>query len=92
VGFTEDCFQRLVSYTTGNGSVIVADIDTGISYNHPDLAASIWTNPAEIPNNGIDDDGDGYVDDVHGINVPRTAEIRWMTTAHTRRGPWPPGQ
>jgi subtilisin family serine protease len=57
------------SFTTGNSNMVVADIDTGINYNHPDLAANVWTNPREIPGNGIDDDHDGYVDDVHGINT-----------------------
>jgi subtilisin family serine protease len=46
----------------------VGVIDTGIDYNHPDLAANIWTNPGEIPGNGIDDDHNGYVDDIHGWN------------------------
>jgi subtilisin family serine protease len=49
--------------------VVVAVIDTGVRYTHEDLAANIWTNPGEIAGNGIDDDGDGYVDDVHGINA-----------------------
>ncbi|HKW01023.1 MAG TPA: S8 family serine peptidase [Vicinamibacterales bacterium] len=53
----------------GDGSVVIMDIDTGVNYNHEDLAANIWTNPGEIAGNGIDDDGDGYVDDVHGINT-----------------------
>jgi len=44
-------------------------IDTGIDYNHVDLAANVWVNPGEIPANGLDDDGNGYVDDVHGINA-----------------------
>jgi subtilisin family serine protease len=47
---------------------MVGVIDTGIDYNHPDLAANVWTNPLEIPGNGIDDDGNGYVDDVHGYD------------------------
>ena len=54
----------------GQGPVI-AIIDSGVDYNHPDLAANMWTNPGEIPGNGIDDDHDGYVDDVHGINAQK---------------------
>lgn len=50
---------------TGN-NVIIAVIDTGVDYNHPDLRDNIWTNAAEIANNGIDDDGNGYIDDVRG--------------------------
>jgi len=55
---------------TGSDEVIVAVIDTGIDYTHPDLAANIWTNPGEIAGNGIDDDGNGYVDDIHGYDFP----------------------
>jgi subtilisin-like proprotein convertase family protein/subtilisin family serine protease len=55
--------------TTGSSDVIVGIIDTGIDYNHPDLAANVWRNPGEIAGNGVDDDGNGYIDDVHGINA-----------------------
>src|SRR4051812_20776656 len=53
----------------GNDAVVVASIDTGVNYNNPDLAASMWHNPGEIPDNGIDDDGNGYIDDVYGIDA-----------------------
>lgn len=52
--------------TTGNPSMVIAVIDTGTQWGHPDLAANIWTNTEEIPDNGIDDDGNGFVDDVRG--------------------------
>lgn len=55
-------------YGNGNRETIVAMIDTGIDYNHEDLSGSIWMNTDEIPGNGIDDDGNGYVDDVYGWN------------------------
>ncbi len=48
--------------------VVIAISDTGIDPTHPDLAANVWQNPGEIPGNGVDDDGNGYVDDVHGWN------------------------
>lgn len=49
-------------------TVIVAIIDSGIDTTHEDLKSVLWTNPKEIPGNGIDDDGNGYVDDIHGWN------------------------
>ncbi|OQY42555.1 MAG: hypothetical protein B6242_16030 [Anaerolineaceae bacterium 4572_78] len=49
-------------------SIIIAVIDTGIDYTHPDLAANMWVNQGEIPNNGIDDDGNGYIDDIYGYD------------------------
>lgn len=49
--------------------IIVAVVDTGVDYNHEDLKDVMWTNTQEISGNGIDDDNNGYVDDVHGINT-----------------------
>jgi subtilisin family serine protease len=50
------------------GDVTVAVIDTGVDLAHRDLAPNLWTNPGEVPGNGLDDDGDGFVDDVHGAD------------------------
>lgn len=52
--------------STGNSSVSIAVLDSGIALNHPDIAPNLWTNPGEIAGNGIDDDGNGYVDDING--------------------------
>ncbi len=55
--------------TRSISSTIVAVIDSGIRYTHEDLQGNMWRNPGEIPGNGKDDDGNGYVDDVYGINT-----------------------
>lgn len=67
-GIDLDAARAWELYGEGKRDVIVALIDTGVDVTHPDLADSIWTNPREIPGNGIDDDNNGYVDDVHGWN------------------------
>ncbi|MCC6483961.1 MAG: S8 family serine peptidase [Armatimonadetes bacterium] len=54
--------------TTGSPNVVIAIIDTGIDYTHPDIQDKVWINAGEIPNNGIDDDNNGYVDDWRGWN------------------------
>ncbi len=53
---------------TGSSDIVVAVIDTGVNYNHVDLAANMWTNVGEIPGNGIDDDNNSYIDDTQGWN------------------------
>ncbi len=54
--------------STGSRNIVVAVIDSGIDYNHEDLKANMWTNPGEVPGNNVDDDGNGYVDDVYGYD------------------------
>jgi subtilisin family serine protease len=54
--------------TTGSPNVIIGVVDTGIAYDHPDLASNMWVNTGEIPNDGIDNDGNGFIDDVNGYD------------------------
>ena len=53
---------------TDASEIVIAIIDTGVDTSHPDLITNLWTNSREIPGNGVDDDGNGYVDDIHGWN------------------------
>ena len=58
-----------VGKTQAEGGPLIAIIDTGVNYNHEALQGNIWTNPGEIPGDGIDNDNNGVIDDVHGFNA-----------------------
>lgn len=64
----DHALQNLLQGRTPSRPVIVAIIDSGVDVEHDALRNHLWTNPGEIPGNGVDDDGNGYVDDVHGWN------------------------
>ena len=65
-GLTKIQADRAWDISTGNPNIVIAIIDTGVDYDHIDLANNIWYNPGEIPNNSLDDDGNGYIDDYMG--------------------------
>lgn len=69
--------------TPAGDTIVIAVIDGGLDQLHPDLAASLWRNYAEIPNDGIDNDQNGYIDDVRGWNVLKNSdEIGGLSAAH----------
>ncbi len=65
-----DVWEETTGGTTANGDeIVLAVLEKGITIDHPDFATNIWTNGAEIPDNGIDDDNNGYIDDYQGLNM-----------------------
>jgi len=65
---TENAYKFLESKGLKAKTVVVGVLDSGVQVDHPGLAKNIWSNPNEVPNNGKDDDGNGYIDDIHGWN------------------------
>lgn len=85
--------------TCGDPDIIIAVVDEGVKWSHPDLRDNMWVNTKEIPDNGIDDDGNGYVDDVYGFNfvTAKQAEkdapwtdgaISWDKGQYDSKGQW----
>ncbi|AWB65018.1 hypothetical protein C2869_00535 [Saccharobesus litoralis] len=68
--------------TQGNEQIVIGVIDSGIDYQHEDLAPNVWQNPNEIPSNGIDDDGNGYIDDIYGIDTYNNDTDPYDDNAH----------
>ncbi len=83
VGFTADDFSAWNKLSEDAAPVIVAVIDTGLDWHHPDIAAeNVWRNEDEDPNNGIDDDNNGYIDDVVGWNFMDGSNKPWDFDGH----------
>lgn len=82
----DKAYQFLKSKNLKSKTVLVAVIDTGIDTLHEDLKPILWKNPKEIPANGKDDDGNGYIDDVHGWNFLGGKDGRNVTVDSDERG------
>ena len=72
--------------TCGDPDIIVAVVDEGVKWSHPDLKDNMWVNAKEIPNNNIDDDKNGYVDDVYGFNFVTNGPIEWTAEGNSGHG------
>ena len=84
-GFHENDIPAAGQIHSGT-NIVIAIIDTGVDINHPSLAASIWVNDDEIPGNGIDDDANGYIDDIHGWDFVNNRAIEPGTTQYDDTG------
>ena len=67
---------------------VVAVVDSGLDYNHPELAGRLWTNTHEIPGNGIDDDNNGFIDDVMGWDFYDDDNDPMDESGHGTRSQW----
>lgn len=65
----EEAWDFIEQNNPNPAEIIVGVIDTGVDYTHPDLAANMWVNPGEIPGDGVDNDNNGYIDDVYGLDT-----------------------
>lgn len=65
---TENAYKYLESKGLKPKTVVVGVLDSGVQVDHPGLVKNVWANPNEVPGNGKDDDGNGYIDDIHGWN------------------------
>lgn len=80
-------FDVWTGITAGDPTIIVAVIDEGVKYSHPDLKQNMWVNQAELNGRiGVDDDGNGYIDDIYGYNFFDEGEITWSKQGDSGHG------